>query len=84
VRFQVSKAVRPGKSEKETAFVSQFSTKVKHATRSFSRFSIVVRLRHTGNYRALVRPTAGAVVTGSSNHLKLHAAAVAPKRKTKS
>jgi hypothetical protein len=80
VRFQVAKAVRPGKSEKETAFVNQFRTKVKAATHSFSRFSIVVRLRHTGNYRALVKPRAGALVAGSSNHLKLHAAA-APKRK---
>jgi hypothetical protein len=81
VHIQVAKAVRPGKSEKETAFVSQFSAKVKHATHSFSRFSVVVRLRHTGNYRALVKPKEGALVAGSSNHLKLHAAATAPKRK---
>jgi hypothetical protein len=75
VRLQVAKAIRPGRSEKETAFSTQFSTKVKHATHSFSRFSMVVRLRHTGNYRALVKPPEGALVTGSSAHLKLRAPA---------
>ena len=80
VRFQVAKAVRPGHSEKETAFATQFTAKVKHATHSFSSYSIVVRLRHSGNYRALVKPPQGALVTGSSAHLKLHAPAV-PKRK---
>jgi hypothetical protein len=77
VHFQVSKPVRPGKSERETAFGTQFSTKVSHGTHSFSRFSMVVRLRRTGNYRALVKPLhIGALVIGSSAHLKLHAATV--------
>jgi hypothetical protein len=73
VRFQIAKAVRPGRSERETAFATQFTVKVKHATHSFSRFSTIVRLRQTGNYRALVKPPEGALVTGSSAHLKLHA-----------
>jgi hypothetical protein len=80
VHFQVAKAIRPGKSEKETAFATQFTTKVTHATHSFSRFSVVVRLRHTGNYRALVKPPKGPLTSGSSAHLKLHAAP-APTRK---
>jgi hypothetical protein len=82
VRLQVAKAVRPGHSERETAFVTQFTTKVKHAAHSFSRFSIVVRLRHSGDYRALVKPPEGALVTGSSPHLKLHAPAAIKKKRT--
>jgi hypothetical protein len=82
VRIQVAKAVRPGKSEKETAFATQFTGKVKHATHGSSSFSMLVRLRHTGNYRALVRPHEGALVSGSSAHIKLHAAP-RPARKVK-
>ncbi|HEY4451158.1 MAG TPA: hypothetical protein VGN13_06145 [Solirubrobacteraceae bacterium] len=81
VDFQLAKAVRPGRSERETAFATQFAVKVKHATHSFSRFSTIVRLRHSGNYRALVKPPEGALVTGSSAHLKLHAPAAAKGKK---
>ena len=81
VHFQLAKAVRPGRSERETAFATQFTVKVKHATHSFSRFSTIVRLRQTGNYRALVKPPEGALVTGSSAHLKLHAPASAKGKK---
>jgi hypothetical protein len=83
VRFQVSKPVRPGKSEKTTAFVTQFTAKVKHATHSFSRFSTVVRLRHSGNYRALVKPREASLATGSSAHLKLRAPTTSSKAKGK-
>jgi hypothetical protein len=85
VHFEVAKAVRPGKSERETTFATQFSTKVTHGTHSFSRFSMVVRVRRTGNYRALVKPLhTGPLVSGSSAHLKLHAApGSAPKHKKK-
>jgi len=83
VRFQVAKPVRPGKSEKTTTFATQFTAKVKHATHSFSRFSLVVRLRHSGNYRALVKPRDGALVSGSSAHLKLRAPATSGKPKHK-
>jgi hypothetical protein len=83
VHFQVAKAVRPGVSEKTVAFSTQFTTSVKHATHSFSRFSMVVRLRLSGNYRALVKPPAGPYVTGSSAHLKLHAAPAPSKTKRK-
>jgi hypothetical protein len=81
VRFQVAKPVRPGKSEKATAFVTQFTAKVKHATHSFSRFSTVVRLRHSGNYRALVKPREASLATGSSAHLKLRASTAPSKAK---
>jgi hypothetical protein len=82
VHFQVAKAARPGKSERETVFATQFAAKVTHATHSSSRFSLVVRLRRTGNYRALVKPLhTGALVIGSSPHLKLHAPTSTPKKK---
>jgi hypothetical protein len=83
VRFQVAKPVRPGKSEKTTSFATQFTAKVKHATHGFSRFSLVVRLRHSGNYRALVKPRDGPLVSGSSAHLKLRASTSTSKAKGK-
>jgi hypothetical protein len=70
VSFQVEKAVRPGRkaSEEETTtkFVSQFSTIVKRGTRTTSRFSAIVKVRHGGRYRAFVRLPAGRLVSGYS------------------
>jgi hypothetical protein len=83
VRFQVAKPVRPGKSEKTTTFATQFTAKVTHATHGFSRFSLVVRLRHSGNYRALVKPRDGPLASGSSAHLKLRAPTTSSKAKGK-
>jgi hypothetical protein len=70
VSFQLEKPVRPGRkaSEEEGArkFVSQFSTIVKRATRTISRFSAIVKVRHTGRYRAYVKLRPGKLVSGYS------------------
>jgi len=81
--IQLHKAVhRPGSSESTERFVSQFSTVVKKGGRTFSRFSVVVKVLHTGRYRALVRVVAGgAVVSGSSATVVLHPRPGATKRK---
>jgi hypothetical protein len=82
VMFQVRKAVRPGKSEKSTRFSSQFSTVVKHGTKTISRFSVVERIHRAGSYRAFVHLVhKGPVVSGSSETVVLHAAAAAPSHK---
>ncbi len=74
VRLQLAKAVRPGKSERGTHFATQFTTKVKRATSSFARFSTIVKVRRSGNYRVLVEPKSGPIAPGSSPHLPLKAA----------
>jgi hypothetical protein len=80
VTFQVQKVVRPkpGSEEGEVTrrWVTQFKTVVKKGNASFSRFSLVVTVRHGGRYRALVklRP-GGALVSGPSGQtVVLHAA----------
>jgi hypothetical protein len=74
VRLQLAKAVRPGKSERGTHFATQLTTRVKRATSAFSRFSAVVKVRRSGNYRVLVEPKPGPLASGSSPHLPLKAA----------
>jgi len=74
VRLQLAKAVRPGKSERGTHFATQFTAKVKPATSSFARFSTVVKVRRSGNYRVLIEPKPGPIAPGSSPHLPLKAA----------
>jgi hypothetical protein len=90
VSLQLLKAVRPGpgrgseeseESETATRYVTQFRTVVKKATRSFSRFSMVVNVRHGGRYRAFVKVKPGPVASGySSQTVVLHAA---PSRKAR-
>jgi hypothetical protein len=79
VSFQLLKKVRPGETEKTeertTRFVTQFSTKVKRATRTFSRFSAIVKVLRGGSYRARVRPSKpGPLVAGASSTVLLHSA----------
>lgn len=77
VLFQLLKAVRPGKNEEETTrYVSQFSTTVKHGGRTFSRFSLVTKIRRGGRYRVFVKVhSAGAFASGvSKKTIVLHAA----------
>jgi hypothetical protein len=85
VYFQVQKAVRPGKSEETTRFVNQFSSTVKKATHAYSRFSMIVTVRHGGRYRAFVKLRTGGLVSGfSTQTVVLHAApGSAPKAKRK-
>jgi hypothetical protein len=74
VLLQVRKAIRPGKSEATTRWASQFKTKAKKGAGNSSRFSIVVRVRHPGRYRAVVRLPAGSLVSGASKTVVLRAA----------
>jgi hypothetical protein len=65
---------KPSESEATTHFVAQFTTMVKKGGRSFSRFSMVISPRHTGRYRAYVKLHTGALVSGASATVVLHAA----------
>ena len=74
VFFQLHKTVRPqGKSEATSKFVSVFKTTVKKATRTYSRFSLVVSVRRGGRYRAFVNPPPGPHSSGYSPTVVLHA-----------
>jgi hypothetical protein len=57
------------------------STVVKRGTARTSRFSAVVRIRHSGYYRALVRVSNGRQVSGSSRTVMLRAAPVVHKKR---
>jgi len=86
VSFQLQKAVRPGgRSEKAeettTRFVTESSTVTKRATRAMSRFSSIVSIRRSGHYRAYVIIRSGALVSGASQSVVIHAA---PARKPRS
>jgi hypothetical protein len=75
VLFQVQKATRPhGQDELETRFATQGKTVVKRATRTFSRFSQVLTIKRSGRYRAYVVLHSGALVSGASPSVTLHAA----------
>jgi hypothetical protein len=75
VLFQVEKASRPhGKNELETRFATEGRTVVKRATRTFSRFSQILKIRTAGHYRAVVRPRPGPLVLGKSASVTLRAA----------
>jgi hypothetical protein len=80
VSFQLRKAIRETKSEKTTKFATQFSTADKRATKSFSRFSSIVRVSTTGRYRAYVQLEKGPLSSGESSTVVLHAAAAVPKQ----
>jgi hypothetical protein len=83
VDFQVHMAVRPrtqsSESESTTRFVRKFGTTTKKGGRTFSRFSLVVKVRVGGRYRAFVKvDRAGGLVSGYSTTVVVHAP---PKRK---
>jgi hypothetical protein len=73
---------RPSKSEATTRFVSATFTRVKKGVKTYSRFSVVLKVRDTGRYRAFVKLPKGPVVSGASSTVVLHAAP-ASKSKTK-
>jgi hypothetical protein len=81
VSFQLLKAVRPGHSEKETQFATQFSTSTKRGTHSVARFSFITSIRKGGYYRAYVQLKNGALVSGASNTVRLSAAPSKVKRR---
>jgi hypothetical protein len=70
----------PGKSGETSRYVSQFVTPVKHGSQKFSRFSVIVRVRKGGRYRAYVKlPRHSPLVSGfGTRTLVLHAT---PRRK---
>ena len=72
VFLQLHKAIRPDKSERTARWASLFKTSTKRNGGGSSRFSIVVRVKHAGRYRALVRMPAGALVSGVSSTVVLH------------
>jgi hypothetical protein len=74
VAFQLLKAVRPGRSERETVFATQFATTTKRGTHSMSRFSFITIIRKRGYYRAFVQLKKAALVSGGSNTVRLSAA----------
>jgi hypothetical protein len=72
VIFQVQKAVRPGKSEATSRYVSQFQTVAKKAKGNADRFSMITHVRHPGRYRAFVElKQPAALASGTSNSLVL-------------
>jgi hypothetical protein len=79
VFLQVSKATRPGETEKTeertSRFVTQFSTVARRAGSTMSFFSIVVKVSHGGRYRAYVPLRGGALKSGGSSTVVLRAAA---------
>lgn len=84
VLFQLQEATRPrGKSEKEVRFATKGSSVVKRGTRTISRFSSVVSIRKGGRYRAYVVLHSGALVSGASPSVTLHAGPSSGKRKKK-
>lgn len=87
VSFQLRKAVRPKQSEATTEqseattrFVNQFVTVAKKDGRTSSRFSLVVHVRETGRYRAFVKVHTGALASGFSQTVVLHAAPTTVKK----
>jgi hypothetical protein len=79
VSFQLNKKVRPGNTEKTeertTRFATQFGTTVKRGTKTVSRFSLIVKVKKGGSYRARVEPSKkGPFVAGTSPTVVLHSA----------
>jgi hypothetical protein len=66
VSFQVLKAVRPGKSEVSSRYVTEFLTSAKREGPESSRFSLVVKPHASGRYRAYVKVTTGGLASGAS------------------
>ena len=79
VFIQLGKAARPGNTEKTeertSRFASQFSTVARRAGSKMSFFSIVVKVAHSGSYRAFVQLRNGPLKSGASPTVTLHAAA---------
>lgn len=79
VFLQLSKATRPGDTEKTeertSRFASQFTTIARRAGSKMSFFSVVVRIAHSGRYRAYVQLRNGPLKSGASPTVALHAGA---------
>ena len=77
VLIQLSKPARAGNTEKTSErtsrYVTQFSTVAVKATKSISRFSVIVKITHSGRYRAYVTLRSKPLQSGGSNAVSLHA-----------
>jgi hypothetical protein len=77
VLIQLSKPARAGNTEKTSErtsrYVTQFSTVAVKATKSVSRFSVIVKVTHSGRYRAYVSLRNKPLQSGGSNTVSLHA-----------
>jgi hypothetical protein len=84
------KPEKPGKGEKsETSeekptFSTKFSAVVKRATKTISRFSVVVNIQDAGAYRAFVEVRPGPVASGHSQSVTLDAPKTKRKKKNTS
>lgn len=76
------KTPRSEEQELPPKFKTQFSTVLKRAGKSFSRFSIVATIRHAGSYRALVELPAGPLASGQSETVTLGAKPTKKKQHT--
>jgi hypothetical protein len=75
VMIELAKHIRPhGKSEATTRFAPQANAVVRRATKSFSRFSMVIKVTKTGRYRAFVQLKTGRLTSGASTTVVLKAA----------
>ncbi len=81
---KIGKSERPEVDERPPTFSTEFTGRVKRATTSISRFSIVVKVRNAGHYRAFVEVSPGALVSGTSSSVLVHAPAKKAKHKKKS
>jgi hypothetical protein len=72
---------RAEEREKPPRFQTKFNTIVKRAGKSFSRFSIVVKVSDSGNYRAFAQLPVGPLASGESQTVTLHAPPSKKKRK---
>jgi hypothetical protein len=80
------KVEKPRKTEKEEterppSFSNKFSAIVRRATKSISRFSLVVTIQDAGLYRAFVALPPGPLASGYSQTIALRAAPAKHKRK---
>ena len=85
VLLQVHEGVKPaaGKpgAQATARFVTQFGTVVKKGGKTFSRFSVIAKVRVGGRYRAVVKlRAAGPLVTGYSPTLVLRASPKSAKK----
>jgi hypothetical protein len=68
------KTPRSSEQERPPKFHTKFATILKRDGRSLSRFSVIVDVRTSGNYRAFVELPAGPLAPAGSETVQLHAA----------
>jgi hypothetical protein len=69
-----NKSEKAENSEKPPTYLTQFTGVVKRGTRALSRFSMIVKIQTAGNYRVFVVVRPGALASGHSQTIYLHAA----------